>query len=228
MRGPIKSQTLAVLRQRQVPVGVVLDVGVLTGTPELIEAYPDRMHVLFEPVLEFTAQIHQTYRNVWHLLVQAAVSDRVGTTALQTTTVMSGMQISHSSMVDEAGVATRIVPMITLDHYLDGANLPAPYLVKVDVDGFEMRVLTGAAETLKNTSIVIVEATVDAIAERIAFLTQRGFRLFDLTEPCYYDESLWQCDAVFIRNDLYAAHFMTIDRGFDESKYTAFNLRLSG
>lgn len=51
-RAPLKQDALALLVQRGVPAGCVLDVGALNGTPELIRAYPDVPHILFEPVAE--------------------------------------------------------------------------------------------------------------------------------------------------------------------------------
>jgi len=200
----------------------VLDVGVLTGTPELLEAYSDCMHVLFEPVAEFAPTIEYVYRGAQHRLVPAAVSDVSGETLLHTTSVMAGMQISHSSMTEDPAQATRRVAMVSLDDFLRANPSEPPYLLKIDIDGHEMKVLRGATETLKHTSIVIIEATADTILERVGYLTQAGFRLFDLTEPCYYDDCLWQCDAVLIRNDLYPKHFSTYEDGFDQAKYQMF------
>jgi hypothetical protein len=85
-----------------------------------------------------------------------------------------------------------------------------------------MKVLHGATETLKRTSVIIIETPIDSIVERLGFLTQAGFRIFDLTEPCYYDGSLWQCDAVLLRGDLHAIHFANIHENFDASKYHMF------
>jgi FkbM family methyltransferase len=222
LRGPLKQQTLAVLHQRQVPVATVIDVGVLDGTPELLEAYPDRMHLLFEPVAEFAPLIERRYAHVPHRLVQAAVSDSSGQTSLQVRSMLGGTSVSHSFMVDQPDADSRIVAKVSLDDWLRDAGIAGPYLLKVDVDGFEMRVLRGAKETLKNTSIVIVEATADDLIERVSFVQEAGFKLFDLTEPCYYDDSFWQCDAVLIRRDLHAQYFETIGATVDLAKYTVF------
>ena len=78
MRGPIKNQALRVLRNRKVAIGTVLDVGVLTGTPELMEAFPDVPHILFEPVVEFNPAIERAYRRHRFEIANVAISDRVG------------------------------------------------------------------------------------------------------------------------------------------------------
>lgn len=223
MRGPIKRQTLGVLRRRGVPVQTVLDVGVLSGTPELVAAYPDRLHLLFEPVAEFAPEIERLYQNVRHRLIAAAVSDSSGMVPLRTMSVIPGMPISHSYMINSLEGSTQLVPMVSLDDYLRDNPAEPPYFLKVDIDGHEMKVLRGATETLKQTSVVMIEAPVGALIERVGYVAEAGFRLFDLTEPCYYDNSLWQCDAVLVRNDLHAALFAPLDDTFDPAKYTTFN-----
>jgi FkbM family methyltransferase len=221
-RGPIKRQTLGVLSRRGVPVQTVIDVGVLSGTPELMEAYPDCLHLLFEPVQEFAQGIERAYRNIPHKLVQVAVSDHSGTTPLHTTTVIAEHTISHSYMTTDQTQASRVVPMTTLDDYFRDNYAASPYLLKIDIDGLEMKVLLGSKETIRHCSIVIVEAYVDSLAEKIEFITRCGFKLFDLTEPCYYDEGFWQCDAVFLRSDLHRKLFLSYEDGFDFAKYTVF------
>lgn len=220
-RAPLKRISLRVLRERGIPVQTVLDVGVLYGTPELIDAYPNVTHILFEPVAEFRAHIEANYAGIPHRLMQAAVSDRSGTTSLATTTILEGLEISHSYMTDDSHGA-RSVPMVSIDDYLEGDNADAPFFLKIDVDGAELKVLNGAKKTLSRTSVVMIEATVGSLVERLSFLIEAGFRLFDLTEPCYYDDGLWQCDAILVRNDIYSEKFADIGRDFDESKWKLF------
>jgi hypothetical protein len=69
---------------------------------------------------------------------------------------------------------------------------------------------------------VIVEAQVLELAQRISAIADQGFVLFDLVEPCYYDHALWQCDAVFLREDVHRRHFADLSAGFDRAKYSMF------
>jgi FkbM family methyltransferase len=212
-RGPLKNQALAVLKSRGVPVQTILDVGVNTVTPELVAAFPDRHHVLFEPVEEYFEGIERHYARVPHELVKAAVSDSTGTVTLKTASKLQGQGISHAGMVPGPATDTadtRTVPMVRLDDFLRERQLPGPYLLKIDIDGHEMKVLRGAVETLKACSVVIVECPHHSLPERLSHLMKAGFRLFDLVEPCYYDKVFWQCDAVFLREDLYAQKFQAL------------------
>lgn len=225
-RAPLKAQSLQIIKERGVPVGTVLDVGVLTGTPELIAAFPQVRHMLFEPVEEFAANIARNYRKIPHELVCAAVGNSDGSVNLRVHRKIAGMDISHSGMVPDSEGGdehVRTVQKISLDGYLRGRELPEPFLLKIDIDGHELQVIEGAQETLKRCSVVIVECAAHTLPGRITAVQKAGFTLFDLSEPCYYDQAFWQCDAIFIRSDLHAAAFKRIGTGPVEAElYTAF------
>ncbi|KKM18166.1 hypothetical protein LCGC14_1668440 [marine sediment metagenome] len=221
-RGPLKDQTLRILRDRDVPVGTVLDVGVCHGTPELMRVWPDRPHQLFEPVAEFADRIRHTYRNIDHELHGVAVGDTEGSAALKVASVLPDMEISHSSMVEGAGEGLRQVPRVTLDGFLEGRALAEPFLLKIDIDGHELKVLRGAARTLARCSIVIVECQKSELVQRIAAVQAAGFDLFDLSEPCYYDQVLWQCDAVLVRKGLLAEKFKSLSGKVEPGMYETF------
>ncbi|KAA5804067.1 FkbM family methyltransferase [Alkalicaulis satelles] len=224
-RAPLKQDALDQLVRRAVPARCVLDVGVLTGTPELIRAYPDLPHILFEPVAELKDAISATYRGVLHQIVTAAVSDAEGEVEIEIHTDKDNGAVTHAGMVAPGagrGGARRTTAAVTLDGFLKGRDLPEPFVLKIDVDGAELQVLAGAQETLERCSIVIVECTADTLCERIAAVQAAGFRLFDLAEPCYYDGAFWQCDAVFVREDLHAQFFTRITDAADPALYETF------
>jgi FkbM family methyltransferase len=226
-RSPDKIQALSILRERDVPVGTVLDVGVCHGTPELIKVWSDRKHILFEPVVEFNDNILNAYRNIDHELINVAVGDEVGTVGLKVRTVLSGMAISHSSMTSAApgqDPNIRTVNKITLDSFILGRELTAPYLLKIDIDGFELQVLRAAKETLARCSIVIVECQSTELTKRISAVEAAGFSLFDLCEPCYYDKVFWQCDAIFVRSDILANNFKQLQGSVLPGMYETFKL----
>lgn len=226
MRGPIKNQALRVLHNRGIRIGTVLDVGVLTGTPELMAHFPNALHLLFEPVVEFNPQIERAYSRLKHEIVNVAVSDSTGETLLEMYHLLDvpGHDYSHSNVTSEpaAGRATRTVPMTTLDDFLKDRALPEPYLLKIDIDGHELAAIAGAAETFKKCAVVIVEATIRELTQRVAAIAAHGFTLFDLAEPCYYDNALWQCDAILLRNDLHDSRFAQVAVDFEHSKYSIF------
>ena len=98
----------------------------------------------------------------------------------------------------------RRVPVRPLDDVVRAHNLQGPFLVKMDVQGAELDVLRGATETLRQASIVTLEAQVclfrDTLLDHMAYLRSQGFVLYDITNLSYYqsDFTLYQCLATFI------------------------------
>ena len=147
LRAPLKRQCLAILRERAIPFGTILDVGAQHGTLELRDAFPDYRHVLFEPVGSCRPHIERNYATVAHEIVTAAVSDEDGETEIVTATVTSGTDVSHAWMAGphERGKGHPVVPMITLDSYTVSTGhshhhftrFRAPY---VNPDGFRFRI----------------------------------------------------------------------------------------
>jgi FkbM family methyltransferase len=225
-RSPLKNETLSIIKERGIPVGTIIDVGILSGTPELIRAWPDKKHILFEPVEEFSQIIQAAYSNVDYELHHSAVSDSSGSVGLELRSVIQGMPISHSGMTENAtegdGRVIRQVPMIALDDFLQDKEYAEPFLMKIDIDGHELKVLRGAQKTLPRCSVIIVECDKNQIVERISAVRAAGFDLFDLCEPCYYDKAFWQCDAVFMRSDLHKKHFSQLTGIVDKEKYETF------
>lgn len=224
-RAPKKEQSLKILYDRGVPVATILDVGVCHGTPELIAAFPKAKHELFEPVEEFKPVIGRVYANVNYSLHLVAVGDENGEVSLRVRRVLDGMDVSHSDMVEKrpgSDPNIRTVTKTRLDTYVQEHDIPGPYFLKIDIDGHEMQVLRGAENILNFCSVVVVECATTSLPDRIGFLQKAGFRLFDLCEPCYYDECFWQCDAIFIHNRVYEQYFKKLQDGFKQSLYKKF------
>lgn len=74
----------------------------------------------------------------------------------------------------------------SLDDMIRTQNLPMPSHIKLDVDGIEDRILTGASETLRNselkTLVVELEKGEEDTWSVIRFLEERGFALHSLLE----------------------------------------------
>ncbi|MEY2794556.1 MAG: hypothetical protein RIR10_272 [Planctomycetota bacterium] len=98
------------------------------------------------------------------------------------------------------------LPGTTIDHEVATRGLAGPYLVKLDTHGFEVPILEGAQETLKNAQLLVVECYPFKIGdgalmfhEFCAWMWERGFMALDITEPLWRarDGCLWQIDIVF-------------------------------
>lgn len=200
MRNAKIRECLQTLRQKGLPVGAVIDVGIQHATEPLIELFPDVPHVLFEPVEEYFPFIHKNYAALDYKLVHAAVSDAEGFVTLHTQRKTRGDEISHSYIVPNETKSSRTVPTLTLDNYFSSHPLPKSPMLKIDVEGPDVpnSILRGARETLKDCSVVVIEMTVDRFMERAILLHEAGFDLWDLCDLCYYGDCLWQADAIFV------------------------------
>lgn len=215
-----KVSSLRMLNERGIKVGCILDVGVHLGTPELIEIYPSKKHILFEPVAEFTDGIQQTYKDIEYELHNTAISDTDGDVGLVLSAPAGGSTPTHSAITSTVLDDQRsTVTSRRLDTLANANNWAPPYFLKIDVDGHEMAVLKGASETLSKTSIVMIEVQKYRLASLIWHLNDAGFELYDLVEPCYYDNSFWQCDAILIRKSIHQSHFRELGVTFDPSLY---------
>jgi FkbM family methyltransferase len=137
--------------------------------------------------------------------VLAAAGDKVGTIYFDAGNPFGGLA-SHTPFP-----ANNIeVPVTTLDFEVSKNNLHGPFLIKFDTHGFEIPILKGAAQTLKQTSVIIMECYLHRLTEDsllfheiCLYLNELGFRCIDMVDPVWrtYDDTFWQMDLVFIRKE---------------------------
>jgi FkbM family methyltransferase len=101
------------------------------------------------------------------------------------------------------------LPMRTLDGFMESPRYRAPFLLKLDVQGFELQVLQGATATLSRAEVVILETSLlpynegaPLFAEVIAFMAEHGFFAYDFCGQMrrQSDNALFQTDVAFARS----------------------------
>lgn len=205
-----KDQSMRLLIESGLKIPTILDVGVQFQTRELRENFAGAKHVLFEPVREYHDEIRRHYLGRDYELFEIALSDETGSANLQVFDITGSGSISHSSVNTGAG-GGRAISSVRLDDFMQGRNYAAPYLLKVDVDGNELKILAGSTQTLRQCACVIVECPISLndglFFERAQMLRNQGFTLWDVVDLCYYKDQLSQVDLVFLRNDIKIARF---------------------
>ena len=196
-----KQASLNNLRDGGFKPTLVIDVGAQVGTPELSNSFPDAHHVLIEPVAECLPALQQFAAQLKSVeILQAAVSDRAGTTHLSVTPSRQ-----YSSIEAQLGDESRLVVVVTVDSLLDRRRDDDPLLLKVDVDGIELKVVQGAQAALAGDCIVVVEATLGDESPRfnrvVQYLSDFGFDVYDIIDLMYRrsDFHVWQVDLVFVK-----------------------------
>ena len=207
---------IRMMHARRFSPGTVIDVGVWHGTPWLYQ-FPQAKLVLiepnplFEPDLRRLASEH--HADVYRHAVGAAdatldlhVDDRQPGSA----SFLKVSGVVEAARGERRSYQSLQVQVKTLDDTL-GNRYREPFLLKLDIEGYEREALLGAQNTLARTAMVICETSVAprfeggySFAELVALLDQRGFRLYDVLSvatlghggPTNY------LDAAFIRADL--------------------------
>ena len=219
-------ESFSKLRSLGVPIETVLDIGILTGTGELMVAFGDKRHLLVEPIEEWNDTINASYtkHKIDYTLVNVAASDENGSMNMETTSEVPGRSISHARLTEKAlGENVRSVPVRTIDSLMQEYPLPGPYLLKIDVDGVEMKIMAGAKETLKSVNVVVIEASIKNFIERATYLQENGFELFDIVDPCYYDGRLRVVDLVFLNSAMVAERRLDMYKmPFDYNKWESY------
>jgi FkbM family methyltransferase len=196
------------LRQNGFRPGTVIDVGAYHGewTRTLNKIYPDSRFLMVEanpdkePVLA-AVSADLGGRATYRMALLGAAS---------ATSVPYYLMGTGSSVLPETTSLPRSViyrDMTTLDEVAESARFPAPYLLKLDVQGYELEILRGAGRVLKDTEAVLLEVALieynegaPLFAEVIAFMQARGFVAYDLAG--FYrresDDALFMLDILFV------------------------------
>src|SRR5262249_51777363 len=102
-------------------------------------------------------------------------------------------------------VAPRRVHTSTLDAVVEQRGLPAPDLIKADVQGAELDVLAGGNHSLAQAKLVLLECALDEyndgaprIGDCLEFMLKRNFTPVDFIEPKWLDNRVMQVDVLFV------------------------------
>lgn len=162
---PLPDVLLACVRTSS---GLVLDVGANTGVYSLVAAsVPGREVHAFEAFPPVAAMLRRNLAlnacGARVRVVDAAVADRVGTLPLyipeasgQTVETSASVEAGFKGGAGAGGTGHVIeVPSVTLDSHWTALGCPQVGTVKVDVEGAEHKVLSGAGELLTRSRPVV-------------------------------------------------------------------------
>ncbi len=198
-----KLNALFNLKQSGFLPSVVFDVGAQVGTPELYSAFPDAHHVFIEPVTECLPVLNDIAGQLKSAcVINCAVSNINGTTSLSVTPSRQ-----YSSIDIKMGDETREIDVRTVDSIYEDLHIDGPILLKIDVDGIEIKVLQGSKSVLRHDCVIVIEASIADDHPRfnrvVEYLSSYGYEVYDIVDPLYRqsDWHLWQVDLIFIKKN---------------------------
>jgi FkbM family methyltransferase len=195
----------------------ILDVGANEGTFARIarSAFPDAQIYSYEPLPNCARVIEHEFANDERFeLFRCALGRHHGESRMfhneySASSSILAMAKEHVEAFPYTARTSQItVPIRTMDETLEGKDLAGPTLLKLDVQGYELRVLAGAPRTLAKAHVLLVELSVQRLYEDAPLfdevyqaLRAHGFALSGvidvLRRPA--DNRPLQIDAVFER-----------------------------
>jgi FkbM family methyltransferase len=199
---------------RSSDIKVVYDIGANVGTWSLLSRsiLPQACIHAFEPLPEHQKAFLGNVANVERLtLHEIAPLGAENTSAMLYVTGFSDETSmlrpaeagrKHFGTHEIAQVSTRVW---RLDDYRRNQQLPFPDLLKLDVQGYELEILKGAAECLSRAKAVLTEVSFVELYEGqclfheiVGHLAQRGFFLRAFAANTPSGAALIQTDALFM------------------------------
>jgi len=135
------------------------------------------------------------------LHLQCAIADANGR-------LQFSLEETNSRLGGEASNNSIEVDVRKLDDIVEGLSFN-PNLLKLDLQGFELKALDGCTERLSQFEVVLLEVSILRIGDVPIFhevdqyMTKKGYRVYDLL-PTYFrprDGALWQMDVFFVREN---------------------------
>jgi FkbM family methyltransferase len=189
----------------------IVDVGANRGnwTRAALAYFPDAEFLLIEPQAHLRVHVEDLLRRGHKLRwVSAGVSDRAGVLPL---TIAPDDVSSNFGMTREQATAygyrQAMAEVRTLEEIVRSEGIAPPEMVKIDAEGYDLKVLAGPGNLLGTADIFFVEAAVCAtgientMAAVIARMTAAGYRMIDITDINRSPKHgvLWLCELAFMR-----------------------------
>jgi|LQYC01.1.fsa_nt_gi FkbM family methyltransferase len=215
-----KNPAHSLLGLKNLPIKTIIDVGANEGqfAKEVLKIFPEANLYCFEPLPETFKKLHQWAEKQKGRIsaFNFALGDQEGVFEIFNHLHHS----SSSSLLKTTEVCERYYPftkkqvsaqvkVTTLDNWIDSLSVPLSQevLVKLDVQGYEDRVIRGGQKILSKATACIVEINLDQLykgqptfKDIFLLLTDLGYHFCGNLDQVYDDDGhVVFIDAVFVR-----------------------------
>jgi FkbM family methyltransferase len=208
---------LARLKSLGFAPAAVYDVGAYRGgwTKVAAQVFPDAQFLLFEANADHATELAAAKHRYF---IAALGADDGAARAFHVPragdVTGASLYVENTTHYAASNLQVREIAIARLDTLAAREKLPAPDLVKIDVQGAELEVLAGASATLAGASVLVVEVSLvdynkraPLMAEVITAVDRIGFKCADVAElhrtPTNF---VLQLDLVFVRPPLFAKY----------------------
>lgn len=215
-------RTLRILKR--LGIDLIIDIGANDGQFALnCRRIGYRGEILsFEPLRDEHASLLRLAEAdpLWTIAERMAVGDHEGQVEInvagnsQSSSILPMLGIHTEALPESRYIEKQVVPMHRLDDAIGEKGKGRSILLKLDVQGLEPQVLSGASEMLPEVAALRIEMSLVPLydgeilmAQMSSMLEQKGFQLWDL-EPIFrnpLNDRLLQVDGVFVNTQRAAA-----------------------
>lgn len=209
---PDMFRSITKLKQLGFQPKTIVDIGAYHGewTKEMQIIFPNSSFLMVEPMSEKADLLKeiatQSNGKIWfeQALLAAQADQEV---VFHQSETASSILSEHKENDDFEKVTKKTT---TLSLLLEKNKIDKIDFLKIDTQGYELEILKGATEVLKNTDVVLLEVSlldihknVPLVHEVCSFMYQYGFVTYDI---CSFtrrplDRALWQSDFIFVKEN---------------------------
>ncbi len=183
---------------------IIIDVGVRKGTPWLYESFPDSFFILVDPQKAGADLLESTPPN--YVFVNKALGSEETRMVLQEQGAMSSL-LPRTRLTAGKVATTYEVDVITLDGLVEEKAGDKRCALKLDTEGFEVKVMRGLERYADRFDFIVAEVSVlnrfensYNFSELVALFYEKGFRFYNfLNQPAPNPPRFYDC--LFLRTD---------------------------
>jgi FkbM family methyltransferase len=192
-------------KTRGLQINTVIDIGASDGrwSRMCLNYLPKSKYLLFEPQEPHKAGLEKLKEDCDNIeYITAAAGNREGKIYFENGNLLGGLV---SETFFEGNCIE--VPVTTIDIEVSKRGLKPPYLIKLDTHGFEIPIMEGAKQTIKQAGLIIIETynfklTKDSLKyyQMCSYMENLGFSSVEMVDLMLrrLDSSFWQMDTFFI------------------------------
>lgn len=187
----------------------IWDVGANRGdwTRAALQYFPSADYTLIEPQdhlkVGIAAEVRAGHRIRW---VNAGASNEPGVLPLYVSAKDQSSSFLDYDRIKDDSVQKIEVPIRTLNEIRSSLSLPVPEMLKIDAEGFDLRVLQGASDFIGRSEIILAEAAIaqldfeNSARNLINAMDGYGYRLLEITDLHRSPNQgvLWLCELAFL------------------------------